>query len=359
VAANFLISGGTNAPFIIVASGNGQLSPNSATVFGDKFDLPLSPPFAVCLDGLTNPIFTTGPTGAFGFGVLCPPVGTPPTGIALGFNAAYQAAVVDYFSAFGWSLTAATQVTVIQGPTVVYLATGVGTYAANGGATINLSTYAMTLPFYGLNHSTVHICGDGFMTFGGAMVPDFTPSVSEFVSGPPRIAGQWTDLDQLGTAVVKYTIDTVPPGGASPYLSCEFINVQDAVSGYLHTFSWKIDTQGFTQVIHAPTNNSGVYDSMAGIAPGSNLSPTTQKNFVGPTLPGLGSVLGPGILTTPPFSYVGNVNEGFFEWWGIQALHLYYANPYDNPYDMYATTLNFLPSGTGALPGATNKYTLY
>jgi hypothetical protein len=304
-------------------------------------------------------VFTTDATGAFALGITCPPPGGSPGQIPLGFQAAYQAAVLDYFSAFGWSLSAAVQVTVIQGPTVVSLSTGVGTYAANGGATINLSTYSMTLPFYGLNHSTVHICGDGFMTFGGVMIPDFTPSVSEFVAQSPRIAGQWTDLDQLGSAIVRYTIDQAPPGGAAPFLSCDFINVQDAVSGFLHTFSWKIDTQGFTQVIHAPTNNAGVYDSMAGIAPGSNFSPSTQKNFTGPTLPPPGNVTGPGILTTPPFAYVGAVNEGFFEWWGIQSQHFYYGNPYDNPYDMYATTLNFLPSGAGSLPASTNKYTLY
>ena len=68
----------------------------------------------------------------------------------------------------------------------------------------------------------------------------------------------------------------------------------------------------------------------------------------------------PGILTTGPnFNYVGGVNEAFFEWFGVIANNPFYGNSYDNPFDLFARTLRFLPGGAGSLPGSSNRYTLF
>jgi hypothetical protein len=341
----FQIQGLTNANFVIVRSATGAVQPGSATYFGDLCDLPISPALVTCIDGVANPAFATDLTGLFTFVVNCPPPGNPPTGIPLGHNAAYQAAIIDYFSPFGWSLTAATRVTVIQGPTIVNMNTGIGTYGDSGQATVSLSTYGFSVPFYGNNHTILHVSGDGYMTFGGGQVPDFTPSSTEMNGGPPRIAGMWTDLDQLGSAVVRYIVDASPPGGNPPFIQVEFINVGDAVVGSLHSMSWKIDNLGNVTIVHPPTQNAGVYDSIVGIGPGNNLNPqSVNKN--------LSTLLSPN-------SYNGAINESFYEWFGIVSLNPYYTLGTDNPFDLYARTLNFLPTGAGALPGSTNRYVLY
>lgn len=350
-AAIFQIQGGTNVPFVIVGSAQGNVAPGAATYFGNHFDLPLTPTYVICLNGITNPVFTTDMTGQFSFPVMCPPPGNPPNGIPLGFHAAYQAAMVDYFNSFGWSLTAATRVTVTQGPTVVYLnlpldpSYGVGC-GPNITASVNLATFGIAFPFYGVNYNVVHISGDGYMTFGGSPVGDYTASDYDMNNGPPRIAGFWTDLEQASGQIIRYTVDPNPPGG-SPYLLVEFLNVGDAIcptSGSLHSFAWKIDTLGVVTVNQLSTNNPSIYDVLVGIGPGNGLNPQTPKNLSALLLPS---------------SYFGAVNESFYEWFGIVTLNPYYTLPVDDPYDLPARTLNFLPSGSGTMPGYTNRYLLY
>ena len=204
--ALFHMGGGTNVPFVIVGSASGNLQAGSATYWGDHYDLPLVPAYVVCLDGLANGTFKTDFTGNYSFQVTCPPVGTPPTGVPLNFHAAYQAGMVDYFSPFGWSLTAATRITVTQGPIVTL-------YSLGDESSTAISMTSLPIPFYGSNQTQLHLCSNGYVTFGTANV-DFTPTDAEMNSGPPRIAPFWTDLDCLSNGV-KTTLDT-NPGHGSP-----------------------------------------------------------------------------------------------------------------------------------------------
>jgi hypothetical protein len=194
---------------------------------------------------------------------------------------------------------------------------------------------------------------------------DFTPTPTEFNAGSPRVAGFWTDLDSQPTAggTVKSTVDNNPGPGLVPYVQIDYNQVESWISSQSHTFSMLLRADGYLEIIHATTNNASLYDTIVGIGPGLNQSTAAQKNFVGPQLGGAGAALGPGILTTSPFQYIGAVNESFFEWFGLLSQHApptgFYTNGYDNPYDLYATTLHFLATGTGPLPSASNRYTLY
>ena len=82
-------------------------------------------------------------------------------------------------------------------------------------------------------------------------------------------------------------------------------------------------------------------------------TPDPQCNFVGP--PAIPSLGGP-IL---PDGVNGNVNQSFFEWFGIPVVMPYYGNAYPNIYDMPGVTVHFSPGGSGALPGASNRYQVY
>jgi hypothetical protein len=317
-------------------------------------DLNLSPAPAKILDGFSNPAYYTDFTGTATFTVNTPNVGTPPNGVALGLQLSEQALVGDPFNSFGYSLTAATRVVVSQGPIIQYYSLGDESEQA-----VTLPG-TMPIPFYGTNRTTLYLGSNGYICLGSTAGSDYTPTPSEMLSGPPRIAGQWCDLDCPANSV-RTTLDTSTANGNTPYFKVDFINVPDWTIAINHNFSFLLRNDGYLEIISAPTNNASSYDQMVGICAGGNLGGASQgqKNFIGPQPPG--SSVGPGILSTSPFAYVGAVNEAFYEWFGILTQNAFYqaGQSYDNPYDLPAVTLHFSPTGAGSAPGNSNRYVLY
>ena len=110
---------------------------------------------------------------------------------------------------------------------------------------------------------------------------------------------------------------------------------------------------GYLELIFG-SNNASQYDQITGIGPGNSARRhAAQCNFVGPPpSPSLGGPILPG-------GTLGNVNQSFFEWFGIPGVMPYYGNSYTNLYDMPGVTVRFSPYGSGALPGASNRYQVY
>lgn len=353
--AGFAFSGATNQPYFVFQTGLAPVVGSMiipAIVGGNQFnqsvDIPLSPFPVSVIDGFQNAFFNTGPAATHGFSIQVPPAGNPPAGIPLGTQLTLQGAISDPFSSIGVTLTAATRITVTQGPTVVSLSTGIGGFGASGTSTISLTSFGFTLPFYGVAYSSLHLSGDGYMTFGTQTTGDFTPTESEMNSLPPRIAGFWTDLDQNFTSnsIVRYTIDSTPGGGNPPFLQVDFIDVPDAQVTVNHTFSWKVDSLGTTTITMGANQNPSIYNVIVGIGPGNNLNPT-----VFPFNRDLSALLGSGI--------VGAINESFYEHFGLVGFPNW---PYttSRPYDLFAPiVMTFAPAGTGSLPGSSNRYQFY
>ena len=243
--------------------------------------------------------------------------------------------VVDPTSPVGWRLTAATQVTVVQGPITVNL-----TLPENGTALIDLTTWGFSIPFYGISQSQLFLHMDGYLTFGAPSI-DYTPSVPDMNSGPPRVAPFWTDLEQSG-GQVRYTIDASPPVGQPKSLKAEWIGVHDSSTFNVHTFSVYLDATGFCQLSWSTINSNPVYNVLAGIGPGLGLSPQASKD--------LSALHGTG--------YTGAQLEGLFE---LFLSPIIYPGPngWLSTFDLFGQTLSFLPSGAGPLPGATSRYQLY
>lgn len=342
------LHGVSNQPYAICQAG--ALAVGVATVFGCSVDIALTPPPAVPIDGFSDPAYRTDLTGSSAIAVQVPGAG-PSTGIQLGLELALQAVIGDPFSPFGYSLTAATRVTVVQGPTVQY-------YSLGDEFEQPVSFANMALPFYGTNYTNAFIGANGYVCFGVSLGSDPTSSPQDMLTGPPRIAAQWCDLVCPPNAV-KATLDSNPGPGLPGYLRIDYIGIQDWLAPISHDLSILIRTDGYLEVSSAATNNAAHFDQMTGISPGYGLGGwlQPQKNFAGPQP--VGSNVGSGILTTPPFGLVGGVNEAFYEWFGIVALNLAYLQPYDNPYDLTGMTLHFLPCGSGALPGSTTRYAVY
>jgi hypothetical protein len=285
------------------------------------------------------------------FAIIVPPAGNPPSGIPLGYQRALQAVIADPYSSIDLTLTAATRITVIQGPTVTNLPLG-------DESTAVVSVPQMPIPFYGTNYTSLWVSSNGYISFGTSN-NDYTPSESEFVFGPPRMAGFWTDLAQIGGTITA-TVDT-PQNGNPGYVRIDFADVQEGYGvGIHHWFSMLCQTDGYLEIIYPSSQNASGYDEITGIGPGATNPAVTQaqKNFVGS--PPLGSNLLPGILTTPPFVFLGTTNLAFFEWYGTTNGSMpYYGNTYDNPFDLFARTLHFSPNASGNLPAQTLSYTLF
>ena len=140
--ATVAVSGAAGAPFIIALSATGTAQPGAALTGGGLVDLPLVPAPVIGAQAALDA------SGVFQLSVLVPPPGTPPAGIPIGHQEALQAAVSDPLSPAGFTLTALTQVSVIQGPIVVNLALG-----SDGVASINLAPHGFSIPFYGASYN--------------------------------------------------------------------------------------------------------------------------------------------------------------------------------------------------------------
>jgi hypothetical protein len=336
VAATFALTGAPGAPFLIAVSATGLVQPGSSVTAGGVVDLPAAPPPAIAVGGPWAPLAMDA-AGAFTFTVPVPPAGPAPPSIPLGHQEAVQAVVVDPASPAGFRLTAATQVTVVQGPIVVDLALG-----DDGAVVIDTGPWGFSLPFFGTSYSQVWICVNGFLTFG---LPDtdFTPTPAEFNTGYPRLAPFWTDLEQDTGHVVRYTIHPNPPAGQPPFVQADWIGVPDwGGLGFMHTFAAYADSSGFCRISFPVTTAASMFATLCGIGPGWNNNPQAPKD--------LSALLTAG-------GAAGAANESFFEWYGLTSMQGWTGS--NNPFDLFGSTLNFLPAGAGALPASTLAYALY
>ncbi len=306
--------------------------------------LPLAPAPVIGVDGFANPqVYNTGAQGIQQFVVNIPAAGNPPAGVPLNTSVCLQALVQDTTSVYGIKLSAATRATVTQGPTITNLQLQSGEIALP----VTMPT-GLVLPFYNANYSTTYVCENGFMTFGSPDT-DFTPTPPEFEGGPPRIAGFWTDLDQV-TGIIRATADPNPPG-LPPYLKIEYIGVIDwSGVGFVHNFSFVIENNGMVTLIYPPSNFMSIFETMCGITKGGNAWPAANAPAQAKDLSQLQNTGG----------HVGATSESIGEWFG-QTTMPYYTYGVNRPYDLSGRTLTFLPNNGAAttIVGQTSKYYYY
>ena len=121
--------------------------------------------------------------------------------------------------------------------------------------------------------------------------------------------------------------------------------VTDAGFAVTHNFGMLMRDDGYLELING-SNSASQYDEITGIGPGVAGGTQPQCNFVGP--PAIPSLGGP-IL---PNGVNGNVNQAFFEWFGIPVVMPYYGNAYPNAYDMPGVIVHFYPGGSGSPAGS-------
>ena len=95
--------------------------------------------------------------------------------------------------------------------------------------------FGFNFPFQGSNWTGAFVNGNGNLTFGSADA-DFSESVAELLSGQPRIAALWDDLDPSDGLVV-----VTPEAGA---LTIHFVTVPEFFTEKANNFSIRLDAQG-------------------------------------------------------------------------------------------------------------------
>jgi hypothetical protein len=330
LASSIAVSGGPNRPFAVCASATGLLAVGAVVTGGGTCDLPLAPAPIVVFDGFAQPtVFNTGSGSTWSLPVVIP------SSVAVGSRHAFQAIVATPASPTGWTLSGATDVAVQQGPITTTFALG-----DDGVLPVPLPA-GVAIPFYGTSYTSLFVCVNGFVTFGGPD-SDFTPTEFEFNFGLPRLAPFWTDLVQ-GSGAVRAIVDASPPSGI-PTVRIEWSGVSDfGGAGFTHDFAVDIDALGALTISWPVTNFASIYSTLIGMGPGYGLSQAGIKDL--------------GTLRTQ--APLGGVNESFYEWFGLASMPGYTPGV-NRPYDLAGLALHFLPSGSGTTPASiSTRYVMY
>jgi hypothetical protein len=136
-----------------------------------------------------------------------------------------------------------------------------------------------TFPFCDVPYASVFISANGHLTFGVGD-EDFTPSVAEFLAGPPRISALWADLSpQFGTVTAEEI--------AAEFV-ITFANVPEFNTSNSNNFTFRLRADGTYDVEY------GVVDAAAGIAgrtPGGSVTNPGETNLGSATQPIAGSTV--------------------------------------------------------------------
>ena len=303
------LTGLPNAPFTVFESPNLQ-SPGTIVLGNQRADLDMSM-LSIVFDGTTDPAFRLDQNGQWTIPITVTP------GLPIGYTTAFQSMIADPGAAQSARLTAASEIVVTQGVTILPQVLGDDT--CNN---VSLTPYGLSIPFYGSSYSDFFVCGNGYVTFG---MPsnDFTPLPSEMLSQMPRISMFWTDLTpNLGGTVEVLVDESLPLQEIRVVYTAvpEFGN-----AGPPHTFMATMDVAGNVSINQDPFNSGPPgFTVLTGISPGGNMSGLTTPTDL--------SALGATPLTT-------NMNDAVFEWFGTAAAANWVGTP--NPFDLSGMTVSY------------------
>jgi Bacterial pre-peptidase C-terminal domain len=125
-----------------------------------------------------------------------------------------------------------------------------------------------TFPFQGQNWTSVFVNGNGNLTFG-APNGDFSESVAELLSGPPRIAPLWDDLNPGGGGQVTAE-------WSAGQLTIAFVNVPEFIATGANTFSVTLHATGQYTVSYGAVS---ALDALAGTSQGNGAANPGESNL--------------------------------------------------------------------------------
>lgn len=142
-----------------------------------------------------------------------------------------------------------------------------GTLVAAGDDTATPLNIGFTFPYQGSNWTSLFLNSNGNLTFGAGST-DFSPTVAEFLSGPPRIAPRWDDLDAGDGLVIA------SPGFNK--VTYHFVSVPEFFSTSPNYFSIELNKNGNFDIDYLATSRT---DGLAGITKGGGAADPGETNL--------------------------------------------------------------------------------
>jgi hypothetical protein len=139
---------------------------------------------------------------------------------------------------------------------VLYVNRFRGEILAAGDDTSTEVSIPFFFPYQGATRTSVFVNSNGNLTFGGGSA-DFSESLAEFLSGPPRIAPLWDDLDARGGLVIA---ERTPIS-----LTLHYVSVPEFLTTSPNYFSTTLFVGGFLALDWGPTARS---DALVGLTGG-------------------------------------------------------------------------------------------
>jgi hypothetical protein len=127
-------------------------------------------------------------------------------------------------------------------------------------------------PYQGAAQTNVFVNSNGNLTFGAGSA-DFSESLTEFLSGPPRIAPLWDDLDARGGLVIA---ERTPIA-----LTLHYVSVPEFLSTSPNYFSTTLLVGGFLVLDWGPTARS---DALVGLTGGGGAPDPGEADLSGTLL---------------------------------------------------------------------------
>ena len=257
-----------------------------------------------------TPFFNTPASGVWGLTITI----NPPLGPVLSL----QTALLGPGFATGLGLTQA--IDIVANTSVC----SVGTNTNAGDDTTYAWTTNSPVSYYGNLYTTTYVDSNGYLSFCGSGFSDFSPTEAEMLSGDPRIAGFWSDIDPGSAGAVK--ILETPAAVEVCYQNVPLWGCATPATDQ-NTWEIKVDlavfditlTYGSFNLCGGTIPGGNVGAALVGISPG-----VTQVATNCPVLPAVQSPLNNVDLSLPYFS----------------------VNPYEAIYEYFATTLAFDLAGT-------------
>jgi hypothetical protein len=126
-------------------------------------------------------------------------------------------------------------------------------------SSINLGGFGFSIPFAGTDYTDIFVNSNGNITFGAPSF-DFSESISEFESGPPRAAPLWDDLSPNNGGLVLASTDFATE------LTITFVDVPEFFSTGANNFSVTLYSSGQVDFDYGSVTAT---DGLIGATPGN------------------------------------------------------------------------------------------
>lgn len=148
-----------------------------------------------------------------------------------------------------------------------------GTTFTMGDDTTTVRNLPFTFKFFGVDYTSININSNGSITFGGGDV-DFTETSAELLSGLPRVAFAWDDLNPSAATSPILRVREIAQGEQAYVV--EFINVAEYATTNNNTVRVTLNADNSILIEYL---DCALADCIVGVSPGAGLSGAAEVDL--------------------------------------------------------------------------------